>query len=96
MKKLFLLLSLAFLPIASVLAATGYATVDGIRYYYDTDAQKATIVEPEQNVVTIGGETFYESTKYGGAIVIPYQVKITVSRTIYTCKVIVGNDVFDD
>ena len=96
MKKLFLLLSLAFLPIASVLAATGYATVDGIRYYYDTDAQKATIVEPEQNVETIGGETFYESTKYGGAIVIPYQVKITVSRTIYTCKVIVGNDVFDD
>ena len=96
MKKLFLLLSLAFLPIASVLAATGYAKVGGIRYYYNTDTQKATIVELEQNVVTIGSETFYESNKYGGAIVIPYEVTITVSGTKYTCKVIVGTHVFDD
>jgi len=96
MRKLFLLLSLAFLPMASALAATGTAKVDGIRYSYNTVTKEATIIELEQNVIIVGGETFYKSNKYAGAIVIPYQVTITVSGTKYTCKVIVGAHVFDD
>ena len=96
MKKLFLLLILALLPIASVLAATGTATVNGIRYSYNTDTKVATIIEPEPEVIIVGGDTFTSSTLYGGDIVIPYQVTITVSGTSYTCKVSVSNGVFDD
>lgn len=96
MKKLFLLLILALLPIASVLAVTGTATVNGIRYSYNTVTKEATIIQPEPKVIIVGDETFTSSALYGGDIVIPYQVTITVSGTSYTCKVSVGNGVFDD
>lgn len=96
MKKLCLLLNLAFLPIASVLAATGTATVNGIRYSYNTVTKVATIIRQEPEVIVIGSETFTSSPLYGGDIVIPYQVTITDGGYSYTCKVVVGDGVFDD
>ena len=96
MKKLFLLLNLAFLPIASVFAVKGTATVNEIRYEYDTETKVATIISPEPEVIVIGNQTFTSSTRYGGDIVIPYQVTISDGGKSYTFKVAVGDDVFDD
>ena len=42
MKKLILLLSLIL--VASKIGATGFVTVDGLKFFVDTDNQEATLV----------------------------------------------------